>query len=105
LDDVSLESWSTPIVQNVFPAALDDWLSQTITVTGDNFIATPAIYVDDIQLENVQFQDEHTLTGTLPAGLTPGFHDIHVINPGGQPGILPDSLRLGIPIFIPVIKK
>jgi Tol biopolymer transport system component len=105
LDEISLGSWSTPLVNNVLPYQLDVWDSKIITITGDNFITTPTIYLDANSVTNVVILNEHTLFVTLPDSLAPGIYDVWVENPGGQRGVFPGGLRLGKPIFLPLTMR
>lgn len=105
LDEISLGSWLTPVVTDASPGQLDAWASATITVTGDNFITTPVVYLEDIPIPGVTMSDEHTLHLTLPAELGPGIYDIWVENPGGQRGVLHAGLVLGKSTFLPLLAR
>lgn len=103
LDDVSLGSWHTPVIQGVSPSRVEPWTAATITVTGQNFIYTPALRLNDKPLDRVQWVDEQTLQATLPATLSPGVYDVWVTNPGGQEGVLSGGLAIGKQVYLPVV--
>lgn len=106
LDEVSLGSWLTPVVAHVSPARLEVWdPTDVITITGLNFIDTPAIQLNGVAVTQLEWVDEHTVRIHLPANLPVGTYDVTVTNPGGQVGILPSGLRLGQFIFLPVTVK
>ncbi len=68
LDDISLGSWLTPLVESIAPAELEEsWISTTVTITGVNFISTPTVLIGDLQATSVEFVDVHTLRATLPS--------------------------------------
>lgn len=102
LDDVSLGSWLTPVVHNVSPAHVET-RPVPITITGENFIETPTVRLNETALEDVQWIDEHTLRVTLPADLPPGVYDVWVTNPGGQKTGVSRRLHVGKQVYLPVL--
>lgn len=105
LDEISLGSWLTPIVTDVSPSKVDVSAGKVITITGQNFITTPAAQAGNTALLNVQRLNDTTLRATLPTGLSPGKYDIWVINPGGQDNVLPGGLQVGKLVYLPTILK
>jgi Tol biopolymer transport system component len=107
LDNISVGAWETPVIDSVTPTALPDPAGQVITVTGQNFIAKPQVFIGKklVPASNVTWVDEYTLSVTLPSGLSSGDQDMKVINPGGQVAVLPKALRLGHFIFTPLVKR
>jgi hypothetical protein len=104
LDDISLGSWLTPVVVAVSPNDFgENWASTPITITGENFIQTPTVFIGNLPASNIEYINDHTLTATLPDLLTPGYYDIWVINPGQQRGVLMRGLMLGRLVHIPQI--
>lgn len=102
LDDVSVGSWRTPVIQQVTPAAVVSTASATeIEIAGENFLATPTIRLGTTTLANVQLVDAQTLRVTIPAGTKPGRYPLWVINPGGQAAAWP-ILPVGHQIMIAV---
>ncbi len=105
IDEVSLGSWETPILSELSPPHLEDWADQPITLTGENFIPTPMVYLNDIPMDNVEWVDEQHLHLHLPAGLLPGTYSVWVANPGGQRTGLPGALSLGWFNYLPYLTK
>jgi hypothetical protein len=105
VDDVSLGSWLTPVIQQVAPAAIaQPSVATTLTISGENFISPPAVFLGTRQLANVQLIDEHTLKVAVPAGIAPGRYKLQVQNPGGQRAIIPDFL-VGRQLFLPALAR
>jgi len=105
LDEVSLGSWLTPVVQAVSPSSVEAWTSTTVTITGENFIETPAVRLDQTPVEGVRWVDEHSLQVTVPSELPPGLYDVWVMNPGGQENVLPFGLKVGRQVYLPTLFK
>jgi len=104
LDDITLGSWVTPVIHQIAPSFIDPSQATRITLTGENFFATPTLRVNDKFLDCI-WLDEHTLQATLPPGLTSGIYDVWVTNPGGQVGVFPSGLRIGSQIYLPVLYR
>lgn len=105
LDAVVLGSSWTPSVSDISVSQVDAWTSVPITITGDNFVATPVVKIGTTPLTNVQWIDEHTLTALLPA-LPPGLpNTIFVINPGGQAAVLIKTIAVGQQAYLPLITR
>jgi len=107
VDEVSVGSWHTPIVEAASTGFwADAWATRPITITGQNFIATPTATLDDVPLLDLQWLDEHTLTAQLP-GLPPGpkLHWLRVSNPGGATNAIWLTLTAGRQLYLPVITK
>jgi Tol biopolymer transport system component len=107
LDDISLGSWETPVIDAVTPAALPEPAGQVITITGQNFIQKPQVRIGQttVPAADVTWSDENTLQVKLPAGLSLGDQDLRVTNPGGQVAILPGGLRFGHFSFVPLLQR
>jgi hypothetical protein len=103
IDDISLGSWLTPVIQQVSPSEIDDPTVPTdITITGDNYIDTPSVRLGQTTLDAIQLVDEHTIRATIPAGLPAGVYSLWVTNPGGQQALLSD-VRLGKQVYLPLV--
>ena len=102
IDEISVGSWLTPVVNGVNPSSLAAWGTDTITIHGENFISPPVVYLNGTPVPNVTFIDEHTIQAALPPGLGYGSYDVWVHNPGGQRGVLAGGLRLGSFVFLPM---
>ena len=53
LDDVTIGSWTTPYAQVIAPDQLAAVTTGVITITGDNFLATPQVKLNDVPLSDV----------------------------------------------------
>lgn len=105
IDDVSLGSWLTPVIQQVSPAAIQNPTAPTeLTISGENFVSLPAVYLGALQLADVQLIDEHTLKVTAPAGVAPGRYALELRNPSGQRAIVA-SLVVGRQQFLPTLVR
>lgn len=104
VDEVSLGSWLTPVVEEVSPSRIDGRAAAEITIRGDNLLGTPTVRLRRNVLQ-VQRIDEHTLRATVPEGLWPGVYDLWVANPGGQEGALPGGLTIGQQCYLPAIAQ
>ena len=113
LDEVTLGASVTPIVERASPARIDAYAAAVITVTGKNFLATPlgSIYItgpivllDSTALET-RWLSTSTLTATVPSTLPFGTYAVWVQNPSGYRGALPDGLRIGQALYLPLLTK
>ena len=104
LDEISLGSWLTPYPQTITPWHIKDSATHVITITGDNFLATPQVRLNDVPLPDVTWIDTTTLTATVPA-LPFGCYDLIVTNPGGQASGLPRALLVGYEVLLPIVSK
>ena len=93
----------TPTVTLVDPASAPNDLDTPIVITGTDFVAVlsgtdvitpPAVYMGDIELEEVGWVSTETLTATVPWGLDPGVYTVTVVNPGGEAGRLGDAFTV-----------
>jgi TolB protein len=103
VDDVSLGSWLTPVIKSVAPTRADAGTS--ITITGENFIATPKVYINTLALSNVRWLDEQTLQAILPPRVRPGAYTVTVVNPGNQKTALSNGIRIGWQVYAPGIMR
>jgi hypothetical protein len=104
LDEISLGSWLTPDPQSITPWRLAVPATQVITITGDNFFATPQVRLNDVPLPDVTWINTTTLTATMPV-LPFGRYDLIVTNPGGQASGLPRALLVGYEVMLPIVRK
>jgi hypothetical protein len=98
---------SVSMVKRISPSEVDDWSSGTATVTihGENFIATPSVRLNDTILSEVHWVDGHTLVVTIPNNLKAGLYIVWVTNPGGQENALLNGLQVGKRVCFPVLKR
>ncbi len=108
LDDITLSAWLTPVAESVTPGTLDPGVATPITVTGQNFLdgVTVRLTLGDQIVSRITFTrvDTHTLTVDLP-GLGPGIYDLWVIGESGQRSVLVGALRVGLPIYLPLVAR
>ncbi len=105
IDEVSLGSWLTPVIHEVWPSQVEAWVITPITVTGENFVVTPTVRLNEMALDDTQWIDEQNLRVILPADLRPGVYNVWVTNPGGQEAVLTGGLRIGWQIYLPTLLK
>lgn len=107
VDDASLGSWMTPVVERVEPAVIVADTPVVLTVKGHNFSDAPYVRVGPVAGAAIQHVDDTTLLVTLPEGLPSGRHVVWVINVHGQEGLLNNAVttstiapRLWLPVII-----
>lgn len=107
IDELTVDSWMTPMIETVSPAQVEDptTLPITLTITGQNFIATPTVLIGQTPAQYVQWADATTLVAEVPASLSPGIYTIRVINPEGQAAVKFSAFILGKTTFFPLITK
>jgi hypothetical protein len=107
VDEYVLGSWDTPRLEALSPPDVPDLdiLPLTLTVTGENFIATPTVRLGSVALEpeSVLWIDESTLEVGVPAGLSVGTYDLWVVNPGGAAAAWPGALKVGHFAYVPLL--
>ncbi len=103
LDEIAVGDWTTPRVSSLSVAAITELgsLPVTVTLAGENFIATPTVRLGSVVMDEVTWLDAQTLQVGLPGGLAPGMYDVWVENPGGAAAVLPGGLRLGYFLYLP----
>ncbi len=102
LDDVSVGSWLTPVIDEVSPSWIEPGAAVSVTVKGHNLFPG-TVRVGDIVLSDVQAVDDQTLQVSLPPSLRAGTYGVWVVNPGGQEGVLPGALRVGWLSYLPYV--
>jgi TolB protein len=111
LDDISLGSWLTPVVERVTPSHSAPWTATPITLTGENFVTVPpgtlhgegpTLRLNNTTVPDVRWVNSATLTATIPP-LPPGIYGLWVTNPGGQESRSPVSLMVGKQSFLPLL--
>ncbi|MBN9391142.1 MAG: IPT/TIG domain-containing protein [Chloroflexi bacterium] len=77
-----------PTITTIAPNNRDNAIIRTVTITGTNFVATPAVKLGSNTLPNVTFVSATRLTAQVPAGFTPGTYALTVTNPDGKAATL-----------------
>jgi hypothetical protein len=103
LDDISLGSFVTPIIESITPAPIDTGVATEVTLDGKNFSEFSEVYLNDTRLSGIQFVNEHTLQVELP-GLNVGFYELRVTNPNGL-GTIGRMFLVGKPAYLPAIRR
>ena len=101
-------SWRTPLLLSVSPAHIDQVAdTPLLVVQGENFIATPTVWIDGSQLAtgDVRWIDPQHLELTLPGTLRPGAHSLTLANPGSISILLARAFTTGLNVFLPVLSR
>ena len=72
----------TPTVLGITPNEGLSISPTAVTITGTDFVDTPGVYIGATPALGITWLDSTTLTGTVPAGLSPGIYNVTVRNPG-----------------------
>ena len=106
LDNLSLAGWAPPQIISVNPAVVEmPWVTSVITLTGEHFLEGATVRLNDTPVEPVAWLDVNTLRLELPHDLAPGLYTVWVTNPSGEVGRLPNSLKVGLSVFLPVLRR
>lgn len=103
VDQVSIGSWRTPVVESVTPARVPAGVSATLIITGDNFIETPAIRLGDTLLTDVRWIDDRRIEAVAPATLDAGVYNLWVTNPDGSSTAEIGAVRVGEQAYLPML--
>jgi hypothetical protein len=108
LDDISVGSWRTPSLSAVEPSRIYRVADNPVlTIHGDNFIATPDVWIDGVQIAaaSVHWVDGATLTVNLPASLLPGHHSVKLANSGSVSATLDPAFTSGYSAYVPILTR
>ncbi len=105
LDHIALGAWETPVPERVTPSTVEAGVQTVIVISGANFIATPQVTVGGKPLTTVRQLHASALEATLPGTLPPGVHDLVVTNPSGVVTVLPNAIKVGKQLYLPVIQR
>lgn len=106
VDEVSLGSWHTPRVTAVSPTQWHYKQGITLNITGSNFLDTPAVFLDQIALNNVTWLNNGQLEIAVPTTIPEGVYTVTVINPGGAKAVAPQTVTIAQEhIFLPLVVK
>jgi hypothetical protein len=103
LDNISMGPWYTPVIREVAPVEVGNGITATLTITGENFITTPTVWLGTTPLVEVELVSTNTITAIIPMATAPGIYDIQVANPGGQTTLRPRSVRGGLQFYLPLV--
>jgi hypothetical protein len=105
IDDISLGSWMTPVVESVSTLSLPQYKNAQITIVVENLTGTPTARLGNVTLLNTVVLDGRTVRATIPETMSPGIYPLQVINPGGQPSPITFQVKLGSFLYLPVLGK
>lgn len=111
IGDPVISDWLTPnprmaaiAPDDAFVANADSVAATTLmTITGENFIA-PVSLRFGATAATVLSATESTIVAQVPANLSPGKHDIVVVNPGGQSAAMAEGWFVGRQVWLPSIR-
>jgi len=105
IDDLTLTPWLTPVTKALSPQQLEVGIATTLIISGENFIATPTVKVEETVLANVQQVDDQALRVDLPATLLPGRYRVWVRNPGSVENRYAGQIQVGKAVYLPTITR
>ncbi len=83
-----------PEITSVEPdRALND-VNTTISISGSNFEEAAIVYLGETKLEDVTWEDEHTLTVVIPSGWDAGVYDLKVENTPEEVAVLDGAFEV-----------
>jgi hypothetical protein len=103
VDQVSIGSWRTPVVEAVTPGQIPFGVGATLIITGDNFIDTPTIRLGDTSLIDVHRLDDRRIEAVAPPTLDAGLYDLWVTNPDGSSAAEIGAVRVGEQAYLPML--
>jgi Tol biopolymer transport system component len=106
IDELSAGSWTTPQITAVSPVAWRYQEPATLTITGSNFLATPAVYLDQLSLSNVTWLSGSQLQIDAPTTIPEGVYSLTVVNPGGAKVVAAPTITVAQDrSFLPLVTK
>ncbi len=105
IDEVSVSSYPTPILQQIaptpldYPVPVDLWME----LTGFNLQNGATVLMDGNPIAMVEYSDGTQIRFLVPQGLKLGRHEVQVVNPGGGENSL--FFYVGKPLFLPTVGK
>ena len=106
LDEISMGSWTAPQVTSASPQSWQAADPQIITISGQNFTGLPKVYLNDIELSNVQFISPTEIITQTPTGLLGGYYHLRVVNPDGAENDLAEWVPLQpLPVYLPAVYR
>jgi len=106
LDRISLGSWKTPVPAAISPFHVDESgpLTVTVTISGQNFIDPPTVFLGKHQLSDVVHQSSALISATLTTGMAPDIYDLRVQNPGGYTSTRLSAFHVGKQVYLPIMQ-
>ncbi len=104
LDAVSVSPWLTPRVDGVAPSALAVGQPATFTIRGANLGVGAQVFLGTRAL-SAQRIDDGRMQATFGGDLPSGRYDLVVQNPSGCRSGLPQAVRIGGHVDLPLIRR
>ncbi|MEZ4727315.1 MAG: IPT/TIG domain-containing protein [Caldilineaceae bacterium] len=104
IHDLTVGSWTTPVISTVVPARVSAGSATRLTLTGQNFLTLPTLLAGNTPLVDLTLVDDTQLEATIPATVAPGIYDLW-INIGEQRTVRPSALAVGEQIYLPLIQQ
>ncbi len=104
LDAVSVSPWLTPRVDGVSPSALAVGQAATLNIYGANLEAGAQVFLGTRAL-SAQRIDSGRMQATFGGDLPSGRYDLFVENPSGRRSGLPQAVRIGGHVALPLIRR
>jgi hypothetical protein len=104
LDAVSVSPWLTPRVDGVAPSALAVGQAATLNIYGANLEADAQVFLGNLALV-AQRIDGGRMQATFEGDLPSGRYDLFVENPSGRRSGLPQAVRIGGHVALPLISR
>jgi Tol biopolymer transport system component len=106
LDEVTIGPWQTPLITGVSPGEWSYQEPTTLIITGSNLIETPAVFLNEIEMDDVLWVNSGRLEVDVPATIAAGSYRLTIVNPGGSRAIGLQSIRIVQPqLFLPIVLK
>jgi uncharacterized repeat protein (TIGR01451 family) len=86
-----------PIVSSVTPHSGFNDTTTGVTVMGSNFQSGATVSLNGTALQSVVVVNNNRLQATVQAGMTPGTHDLTVVNPDTRSGVLLNAFTVLMP--------
>ncbi len=85
---------TVPAVSAISPATGSNGTTQSVTISGTDFMDGATAAVGTTDMANVTFSSATSLTATVPAGLVAGTYDVKVTNPNLSYGVLSNGYQV-----------
>jgi hypothetical protein len=94
LDDIRFTLPLSPTITGLSPAEATNDVSTPLALTGTHFKMDPTVALGYNILHNVTRPSTTRLTATIPPGIAAGNHDVWLIQPNMQRGVLRDAFTV-----------
>lgn len=105
LDNISFELPSLPTIIAMPHVAAMNELCTTLAPTSANLLMHPTVALGYRPLKDVTWPSSTTLTAIIPPDLVPGTHDVCVIEPNMQSGVLTGAFNVWGTAYLPIVLR